>query len=68
MDFDKFVNIRIHQIFQKADPGRKCKWAMQMDFDICECIRIRQIITGTDSIGQFHSLNFVKIRIHQIIT
>ena len=39
-----------------------------VDFDICESIRIRQIITGTDSIGQFHSLNFVKIRIHQIIT
>ena len=41
---------------------------MQMDFDICESIRIHQIITGTDSIGQLHSLNFVKIRIHQIIT
>ena len=38
---------------------------MQMDFDICESIRTCQVITGTDSIGQFHILDFVKIRIHQ---
>ena len=39
-----------------------------VDFDICESIRIRQITTGTDSIGQFHILIFANMTIHQKIT